>query len=176
MEVRPARSKDLKFCAALDHSYTTNRVWQMDVREEHGVMTSVFREAYLPREVKVDYPRQNEDLLAGWKRRDGFLVIADEGDEIRGYVGLTVQAEHSIAWIGDLVVDRAWRRQGLGTVLLRAAARWGRENGMRRLVVEVPTKDYPAIRLCQSRGLSFCGYCDRYWPNYDIGLFFGETL
>ena len=37
-------------------------------------------------------------------------------------------------------------------------------------------KNYPAIRFCQSRGLAFCGYSDRYWPNYDIALFFGESL
>jgi GNAT superfamily N-acetyltransferase len=175
MEVRPARPRDLKLCAALDHSYTTDRVWQMEVRGEGGVVTSIFREAHLPREIRVDYPRQNASLLAGWKRRDGFLVVDDER-EIRGYVGLTAQDEHGIAWVGDLVVDRVWRRQGLGTMLLQAAVQWSRENDLRRLVVEVPTKNYPAIRFCQSRGLAFCGYSDRYWPNYDIALFFGESL
>jgi GNAT superfamily N-acetyltransferase len=175
MQVRPARPRDLKLCAALDHSYTTDRVWQMEVREESGVVTSVFREACLPREIRVDYPRQGKSLLAGWKRRDGFLVVDDER-EIRGYVGLTAQDEHGIAWVGDLVVDRVWRRRGLGTMLLQAAAQWGRENGLSRLVIEAPTKNYPAIRFCQSRGLTFCGYSDRYWLNHDIALFFEESL
>ena len=174
MRVRPARPQDLKACAALDHSYTTDRVWQVEVREENGVLTSTFRLASLPREIRVDYPRCDEELVAGWKRRDGFLVV-EEGD-VCGYVGLTGQAEHGIAWVGDLVVDRAWRRRGAGTLLLRAAAQWGRDQGFGRLVVELPTKDYPAIRFCQSRGLTFCGYSDHYWPSQDIALFFGESL
>jgi GNAT superfamily N-acetyltransferase len=175
MQVRPARPRDLKLCAVLDHSYTTDRVWQMEVREEGGVVTSVFREAYLPREVEVDYPRQNACLLAGWKRRDGFMVVEHDG-AIRGYVALTAEDEHGIAWVGDLVVGRAWRRRGMGTALLHAAAQWGRENELSRLVIEVPTKNYPAIRFCRSRGLTFCGYSDRHWPNCDIALFFGESL
>lgn len=175
MQIRPARPRDLEKCRGLDHSYTTDQVWQVEMREENGVLTGVFREALLPREVRVDYPRHGETLWAGWKRRDGFLVAAGEG-RICGYVGITAQDEHCIAWVGDLVVDRQWRRQGIGTLLLRAAAQWGREQGLSRLVVEVQTKNYPAIRFCQSRGLTFCGYSDHYWPSQDIALFFGESL
>ena len=50
MQLRPARPKDLKVCATLDHSYSTDHVWQMEVRQEGGAVASVFREASLPRE------------------------------------------------------------------------------------------------------------------------------
>ncbi len=175
MRIRPAEPRDLEACHALDHSYTTDRVWQMEARTVAQALAVTFRVARLPREVRVDYPRQGEDLLAGWRRRDGFLAAEDEG-AVRGYVALTAQVEHGIAWVGDLVVDRPWRRRGIGTALLRAAAHWGRDQELVRLVLEVQTKNYPAIRLCQSRGLSFCGYNDHYWPNQDIALFFGESL
>jgi GNAT superfamily N-acetyltransferase len=175
MRVRPAWPRDLEVCEALDHSYTTDRVWQMDAREANGALTVTFRVARLPREVRVNYPRQGEDLLAGWRRRDGFLV-ADEDGRAYGYVALNARVEHGIAWVGDLVVDRPWRRRGIGTALLRAAAQWGRDHDLGRLVIEVQTKDYPAIRFCQSRGLTFCGYNDHYWPSQDIVLFFGESL
>ncbi len=175
MQVRPARPKDLQACAALDHSYTTDHVWQMETREEGGVLTVHFRVARLPREMRVDYPRQGEDLLAGWRRCDDFLVATDEG-RICGYVALTARPEHGIAHVSDLVVDRAERRRGVGTALLWAAAQWGHERDLARLVVEMQTKNYPAIRFCQSRGLTFCGYTDHYWPCRDIALFFGESL
>ena len=175
MRVRPALESDLEGCVGLDYSCRTDRVWQMETREEGGVLTTNFRVTRLPREIRVEYPRRGEDLLAGWERRDGFLVAA-EGRKIRGYVALTAQTEHGTAWVGDLVVDRPWRRQGVGTALLRAAARWGRVRDLVRLVLEVQTKNYPAIRFCQSRGLAFCGYNEHYWPNQDIALFFGESL
>jgi GNAT superfamily N-acetyltransferase len=175
MRVRPAEPRDLETCSALDHSYTTDHVWQMEAREENGAMTVAFRVARLPREVNVKYPRQGEELLTGWRRRDGFLV-AEEDEHIRGYAALTAQAEYGIVLVGDLVVDRPWRRRGVGTVLLQAAAQWGHEHGLTRLVLEMQTKNYPAIRFCQSRGLAFCGYSDHYWPRRDIALFFGKSI
>jgi len=172
--IRPAVPADLEACSRLDSSYTTDHVWSMDVREEAGVVTVVFREVRLPREMRVEYPRRGADLLAGWERRDGFLVVQKEG-HLCGYVALTAQAEHGIAWVGDLVVDRARRRQGVGTALLRAACRWGHDEGLARLVIEVPTKNYPAICFCRARGLSLCGYNDHFWPSQDIALFFGSV-
>jgi GNAT superfamily N-acetyltransferase len=173
--VRPAKQRDLEACGALDHCCTTDRVWQMEAREENGVLTSTFRVASLPREVRVAYPRQGKALVDAWKRRDGFLVAEEEG-YVRGYVALTAGVEHGIAWVRDLVVDRAWRRRGVGSALLHAGGDWGRERGLGRLVVEVQTKNYPAIRFCQARRLAFCGYNDHYWPSQDIVLFFGESL
>jgi len=138
MRVRPAWPRDLETCRALDHSYTTDRVWQMEAREDSGVQTITFRVARLLREMRVNYPRQDENLLDGWRRRDGFLV-AVEG-RVHGYVALTAQTEHGIAWVGDLVVDRPQRRCGIGTALLQAAAQWGRDHDLVWLVVEVPTR------------------------------------
>ncbi|MEE8389999.1 MAG: GNAT family N-acetyltransferase [Anaerolineae bacterium] len=175
MRVCPAEPIDLKACAALNHSYTTDHVWQMDARGGNDSLTIIFRVVRLPREIRVDYPLQGEQILAGWQRRDGFLV-AEEDERICGYVTLTSHVEHGIAWVSDLVVDRPWRRRGVGTTLLRAAAKWGREHNLMRLVVEVQTKNYPATQFYQSRGLTFCGYNDHYWPNQDIALFFGESL
>lgn len=175
MQIRPAWPRDLEACAALDHSYMTDHVWQMEVREENGAPAVAFRLARLPREIRVNYPSRDEDLLAGWQQRDGFLVAEEEG-YIHGYVGLTAQADLGIARVGDLVVDRGSRRRGIGTALLRAAAQWGREQGLGWLLVELQTKNYPAIRFCRSRGLTFCGYNDHYWPSRDIALFFGESL
>jgi GNAT superfamily N-acetyltransferase len=176
MRVRPAEPNDLKACGALNHSYITKHVWQMDERTENGSLTVTFREVRLPRETRVDYPLQGENMLMGWRRRDGFLVAQDDDGHVCGYVTLTTHAEHSIAWVGDLVVDRSLRRRGIGTALLRAASQWGRDRSLARLVIEVQTKNYPAIRFCQSRGMTFCGYTDHYWPSQDIALFFGQSL
>ena len=175
MRVRPAREKDLEQCLNLDHSYMTDHVWQMETREEAGVPSITFRLARLPREVRVHYPRRGDELAAGWQRRDAFLV-AEEISHIRGYVAMDVRVEHRTLWLGDLIVDRSWRHQGIGTALLLAAAQWGRDQELARMVIGVPTKAYPAIRFCQSRGFSFCGHIDHYWPRQDIALFFGQSL
>lgn len=177
MHIRPAELRDLEACSALDHSYTTDRVWQMDARDGEGnsILTVSFREARLPREVRVEYPLRGEELRMNWQHCDAMLV-AEEGRRICGYVAVTAQAGHRIAWINELVVDRPLRRQGIGTRLLEAAAWWGRNQGLGRLLLEVQTKNYPAIRFCKSRGLALWGYVDHYWPAQDIALLFGMSL
>lgn len=175
MRIRAAEPEDLEVCGTLDHSYTTDRVWQMETREEEGVIIVSFREVRLPREVRVSYPRQGKDLLAGWWRRDGFLVAEDEG-QVVGYVTMNSQPEHGLVWVGDLVVDRELRRRGIGTTLLRTAAQWGNERNLMRLAIGLETKNYPAIQFCRTRGLTFSGYSDHYWPNQDIALFFRGRL
>ncbi len=175
MEIRPAEPKDLEDCSTLDHSCLTDRVWQMETRNLNGARTISFRTVRLPRNMKVNYPRQGEALLTGWWQRDGFLVAEREGS-VCGYVGLAAQPEHQLVWVGDLVVDRPLRRQGIGSALLRAASRWARTRDLARLMIELQTKNYPAIAFCRSHGLTFAGYNDRYWPSQDIALFFGDTL
>jgi GNAT superfamily N-acetyltransferase len=175
MLVRPAEPKDLAPCGALDHSSITDCVWQMENRVQNNTRTVAFRTVRLPREIEVRYPRQGEDLLAGWRRRDELLVAEMDGD-VCGYVALTIQPEHGLAWVGDLVVDRPRRRRGIGTALLKAAAQWGLKHDLVRLTVEVQTKNYPAIQFCQACRLTFSGYNDRYWPSEDIAVFFTGRL
>jgi GNAT superfamily N-acetyltransferase len=147
----------------------------MDNRRTSEVRRVVFRTVRLPREIDVDYPRQGEDLLASWRRRDGFIV-AEIDEQVCGYATLALQPEHGLVWVGDLVVDRSRRRRGIGTALLNASAQWGCQRDMVRLTLEVQTKSYPAIQFCQACGLTFSGYNDHYWSSEDIAVFFTGRL
>lgn len=175
MLIRSAEPRDLAPCGKLDHSCTTDRVWQMDTRTTDGSWQVVFRSVPLPREIEIGYPRQGEDLVAGWNRRDGFIV-AETAECVCGYATLALQPEHGILWVGDLVVDRSHRRHGIGTALLKAAAQWGCQRDMVRLTLEVQTKNHPAIEFCRTCGLTFSGYNDHYWASEDIAVFFTGRL
>ena len=183
MIIRPAKLEDLTACLALDHSYRTERVWQMEVQEESDLLAVTFRTMRLPRPVYVQYPRDREALLTDWHHRDCFLVATvanhtpqDKAPQIIGYLTMAAQDWHKTGWVADLVVTSERRRQGLATRLLRAGKEWARKAGMRRLIVETQTKNYPAIRFLERQGFSFCGYNDRYYANQDIVLFFALNL
>jgi len=172
--IRPAELADLDVCLALDPSYSTESVWQMELGDE-GQVSVRFRTVRLPRSMRVVYPHDRDQLIAGWKRCDGFLV-AQHGEDIIGYLALRAYTAEALAWISDLVVQRAHRRQGVGLALLNEANRWAKSRGLRWLVVEAQTKNYPAICFCQKNGLSFCGFNDHYYPNQDIAVFFARNL
>ncbi len=177
IQVRPVTNADLPGLAAFDHGYSTDYVWQMTAREEEasGEMTITFRTARLPRSVRVSSPRDPRRLADIWQKRLCFLV-AEEAGHLKGYLNLTLAPISEVAWLADFCVDRRFRRCGVGAVLLAAAVHWARENHLARLVLEVQSKNYPAICFALKNGLVFCGYNDRYYPHQDLALFFGMTL
>jgi len=175
LAIRPAELADLDLCLALDPSYSTEFVWQMDLHGEDSQKAVTFRTVRLPRSMRVAYPRDRSQLVAGWKRCDGFLV-AVKSERVVGYVALSAHVAEGATWISDLVVERTGRHQGVGTALLNAAGEWARAHALHRLLIEVQTKNYPAIRFCQKLGLAFCGFNDHYYANQDIAVFFARNL
>jgi ribosomal protein S18 acetylase RimI-like enzyme len=175
--VRPAELEDLKACLALDHSYRTEHVWQMDVQEGNDSIVVTFRTMRLPRPVYVAYPRDREALLADWHHRDCFLVTTTQDDvQIVGYLTMAAHDWHKTGWVADLVVAPEHRRQGIATRLLQAGKEWACKAGLRSLMIETQTKNYPAICFLERQRFAFCGYNDHYYANQDIALFFALNL
>ncbi len=173
--VRSAEFSDLKACALLDTSFVTSAVWQMENQEREGEVAVVFRPVKLPRAMRVGYPRDHTHLLENWRRDECFLV-AEEGGVVRGFIDMTVQTWHMTGWINNLVVTKRSRRRGIGSALLQAAMQWGYEKGLKQVIAETQTKNYPAICFYQKHGFILCGFNDHYYLNQDIALFFVQHL
>ncbi len=177
IQVRPATPDDLPRLAAFDHGYSTDYVWQMELRDDSnaGQIEVTFRPVRLPRPMRVASNRLPEQLAEDWQRRACFLVAEQDGQP-RGYINLRLALVPETAWVTDCVVERRFRRSGVGSVMLAAAAQWARSNRLKTLILEMQSKNYPAICFAQKQGMSFCGYNDRYYPNQDVALFFGTAL
>ena len=174
-EVRPAIANDLPRLMAMGHSCISDYVWQLEVRRESNQVTASFREVRLPRSVEVAYPRAPFTLADEWMKRDAVFVALHESEPV-GYICVMEEHASSIAWVTDIVVAPERRRQGVGSALLTAAQNWALERGVRRLVVEMQSKNQACIRLAQKFGYEFCGYNDQYYPTQDVALFFGRAL
>ncbi len=174
--VRELRSdEELAECLALERSYSTDHVWQMDVRDEGGEVAVRFRSARLPRWVEVDYPRDAATLMRLWQKRDCFLV-ALAGGLVLGYINVCIRPGERGAWVEDLVVNTPFRRHKIGSALLEQAGEWVQASGLCHVTLAVQTKNHPAISFAQANGLVFCGYNDHYYPNQDIAVFFAKNL
>ncbi len=175
IEVRPAIASDIPLLMDIDHNYTTEHVWQMEINtEEHQVGVN-FRQIHLPRSVRVEYPRPASRLADEWTDRSGILVAILE-EETVGYAALMLGIAPVTTWVSDLAVARRFRRQGIGSTLVLAAQEWAEHNHTRRIILEMQPKNYAAIQLAKKLGFDFCGYNDRYYANHDIGLFFSKAL
>jgi GNAT superfamily N-acetyltransferase len=174
--IRSAMPSDYAICQALDHTVSTDFVWQMILDTSlDGGQNVTFRQARLPRSMKVMYPRSQDALRQSWDQHGAFLV-AEWDHQVVGYVNIRHEPSQETAWVADLVVDRSSRLQKIGTKLLDASRTWAQSQDLRRLIVETQTKSFPAIQFLKRNGLVFCGYNDLFYPNQDIALFFGQML
>lgn len=173
--IRPAVATDISQMMTLDHSSTSDYVWQLDLRKESGQVFAGFREVRLPRPVHVAYPRNHRSLADEWTKCSATLV-ALAGFTLVGYVCIMEQSLRTTAWVTDLVVHSGSRRQGVGSALLAASWDWALSRGDRSIFLEMSSKSYPAIRLALKLGFEFCGYNDQYYVTNDVALFFGRTL
>lgn len=173
LSIRQAELDDIERCLALDASYVTDEVWQLRLDEASPAGTSSeFRRVRLTRTVQLPYPRTDDELRALWHNDVTDLLVVATEEHIAGFVDLTAQSDHESVWVYNLVVDNEHRRSGNGTRLLHAAARWADARGFRRLLLETPTKNGPALRFLFAHGATFCGFHDRYYSNKDIAVFF----
>lgn len=174
MPIRKARLADREACLKLDHSVLTEYAWRMEEHEQQGAIALTFQPVRLPRVLTVPYPRQGQELAAGWEECDLFLVAEEK--EIIGYVTVRSWKGHGLAWVYDLVVDRPHRRQGVGRALMREVSSWAARQGLEELAVEVSTRNHPAVCFCRALGFSFRGYHDHHWRTQGIALLFGTHL
>jgi GNAT superfamily N-acetyltransferase len=176
IEIRPGIENDISALIQLDHSYSSDYVWQMDLEVDASQVVAHFREVRLPRTVRVEYPRRVQSLLEDWKDRSALLVALLAGEPV-GYTSLIENYSPFTTWMVDLVVSPRLRRQGIGSALVLAAQAWvSGHSRSRRLLLQMQPKNFPAISLSQKLGFDFCGYNDHYFSNHDIAIFFEKWI
>lgn len=174
-EIRPAVASDVTRLISIDHSNVSDYVWQLELRREAGQASANFREVRLPRSIEVRYPRDPSSLVDEWMRHDLVMVALHDGSLI-GYLCATGDRAAEVARVTDIVVAPDQRRKGAASTLLTATQAWALERGLRRLILEVQSKNHAGIRLAQKFGYEFCGYNDQYYPTQDVALFFGRAI
>ena len=175
MNIRRAELVDLNACLALDRSYDTDYVWQMEERQRGDELAITFRTVRLPRTMRVQVQGAEEGVLADWQQ-GGCFFVGEQGGAVIGFVDAAVPHGSDLAWLRNLVVDKRARRRGVGGALLSVAVEWAEAQQARGLAVAVQTKNYPAISFCQRFGLTFCGFNDQHFANRDIAVYFMRPL
>lgn len=172
---RPAAVEDFDQCLAIDHSYETQRIWQMVINQKPEAIGVRFQTLKLPGTTTIPYPYDQAELPKRWWEAHWFLV-GEHQTKIQAYVTATLEALRPVAWINDLVVAPHARRLGHGSHLLAAAGQWARQENAHFIMTALPMKNDPAITFLRKNGFSFCGYNEAHYKRQDIDLYFGAKL
>ncbi len=181
MQIRRAELSDIDSLCAIDHSYVTEQVWQLNGKDSNEEYTSHFRLARLPRQIQVSSPHDARTLRRNMHRCDHMWVMQGEVSReaprgILGYLGMASLPWQNTGWLPVFAVLPEFRRKGIGTQLLRAAITQAKQDGVHSITVDVQTKNHPATLFCQGRGFRFAGYADNFYNTHDIALFFAYRI
>jgi GNAT superfamily N-acetyltransferase len=177
IEIRPVLPADIPILIQLDHSYTTDHVWQMEFKHDRelGQIQALFRKVHLPRWVRHEIPRPPRTLADDWQCFSGLLVATIEERPV-GYASMVLDQITRATWVPDLLVDRPLRRKGIGSALVLSAAEWASTRESHDIVLEMQPRNGPAVDMALKLGFEFCGYNDFYFPANEIGIFFRKSF
>lgn len=173
IEIRPVLQTDVEQLATLEHGYYSNYVWQMSLDLSCDVLKPEFHRVRLPRQVLVAYPRSRDEIFKDFGQAEAFLVALIGGMPV-GYLKLLAETANRIARVSDLVVSTTYHRQGIASGLLLATLDLVSHRKFSALILEMQSKNDPAISLAGKLGFKFCGFRDHYFPNNDLALFFSR--
>ena len=101
--------------------------------------------------------------------------MARENIEIRGYIGMWLIIDEG--HITNLAVHPAYRRRGVGRLLLKNLIQTGKRYGLRRLTLEVRQTNLAAQNLYMEFGFTTVGVRPRYYlDNHEDALIMWKEL
>lgn len=95
-------------------------------------------------------PWSEQALREGLHEPSTVFFTALLGNEPAGYLGMQAPADEG--YITNVAVFPEYRRRGAARALLRRAARYAEEKGLRFISLEVRRSNFAAIRLYESEG------------------------
>ena len=123
--------------------------------------------AHIPEIEKIEkscfsMPWTAEQILSQLK--DGtheFLAALDDAGRVLGYVGMMTVLDEG--YIANVAVDPAFRRQGIGDLLIGRLTEIASQRGLSFVTLEVRAGNRPAIALYEKHGFSPVGLRRNYY-------------
>jgi ribosomal protein S18 acetylase RimI-like enzyme len=95
-------------------------------------------------------------------------LVVEEDRRLIGLLDVEIESWRRVAKIWNLLVDEEYRRQGIGTELMRRAKEFAIRHDCRAIAVETQTTNWPALNFYLKRGLQICAVDDHFYTNHDL--------
>jgi ribosomal protein S18 acetylase RimI-like enzyme len=138
------------------------------VEGDYEALSGLYRQAdrlhaeHLPDVFKVpgEHPRSRDVLLGAIASETAALLVAEHAGEVVGFVRLMERGTPDVpffvarryAQIEEIVVAEAFRRRGVGRLLMEQAHQWARGRGLQSVELTVWEFNEGAIALYESLG------------------------
>jgi ribosomal protein S18 acetylase RimI-like enzyme len=167
--VRKAMLEDLKKCLKIDGALKTDRIFKLSKLKENDRYHIRLDVEDLKDAMELPFQHHPERLDESFK--DGEIIVADDNGKIVGYSEVRLAKWNRSCWVINIVIDSAYRRQGLGSQIMERIKLSAKEFGMRTVMFNAAMSNYPAYKFYLKNGFRLCGLNDRYYPDNAPALF-----
>ncbi|MGA3325809.1 MAG: GNAT family N-acetyltransferase [Terriglobia bacterium] len=105
-----------------------------------------------------------KELAAFIGHRHSQTWIAEEAGKITGFL-IANREPRKILHIVTIDVLKAWRRRGVGSLLMDAAEQWAGDHGLRLIGLETAQDNFAAQRFYEARGYRKVDEIARYYAD-----------
>ncbi len=149
----------------LCYEYETNEYYSVARKSDKNQMSLEFSRKPLKETLKFS----NTDTLFQdyWQNPEAYAIEID--GILAGILELDFEEWNSRVRLTQLLVDKKYRKMGIGKALMNFAKNLATEQGYRILVLETQNTNVPAIDFYFSQGFEFCGSNVFFYSNDDIG-------
>ncbi|MGW3331702.1 GNAT family N-acetyltransferase [Streptomyces rubiginosohelvolus] len=160
-EIRTATPEDTGLVEALDGSFTTATVFQVETAENGFTL----RETAVDPPLTKVFPEEDLDENDEGSGTEGdqvpqgaptFLALAPDGT-LAGFVSVAYERWNRRLTIEDIEVAPDHRGRGVGRALMSRAEEFARERGAGHIWLEVTNINAPAIHAYRRMGFALCG-------------------
>jgi len=174
LAIRPLALADVARLGQIDANFTSDRFLDLQ-RSGSGlnVSWSLTERPLDPPFVSTDYgvhAHEHAQIVQRVRAGDGLQLIVEDGSRAVAFVDVEWQRWRNAAFVWNILIDRAQRRQGLGMQLMQRIVDWARGAGLRAIVCETQTNNIAACRFYQKSGFRLCGVDDHFYSNEDIAV------
>jgi len=174
--IRPLALADVPRLSEIDAEFESDRFLDVE-KTVNGLEVSwqIVERPLDPPFRSTDYGlsrQQREEVSVRLRERDGLYLAAEDTRTGKLMALLDVERERwrDTATVWNILIDRGYRRKGVGRELMQHAIAWARAQGLRGIMLETQTNNLAACRFYYAMGFKLCGLDDHFYSNGDIDV------
>jgi ribosomal protein S18 acetylase RimI-like enzyme len=157
-------AKTEAYLQELRYRYSTSQYYDVSVRRERGS----WKIELALKPLGITLEKGQPGKLFENHIEEPRVFAASLGNRQVGWIELGYDKWNNRMRVWEFLVEEAFRRMGIGTLLMKQAVRIARERGARMLVLETQTCDVPAIDFYLKFGFELIGFDIAAYSNEDI--------
>ncbi|MEK3764290.1 MULTISPECIES: GNAT family N-acetyltransferase [unclassified Solibacillus] len=117
---------------------------------------------------EIPFEKNLEEEIFDSHKEGSEVYVSEHNGEETGIIVIQHMEWNNTLLIHDLYIDNRFKRKGIGSALVAIAQKRAREMGVRMIVLETQTSNYPAIQFYLKEGFQMIGLNLNSYSNEDV--------